>query len=1383
MTDSHSSVGLTPAQKALVAKRLAGAGQLKAESAGPTAENPVGTFPLSPAQERLWYLYKVSPASPAYNVPRAYRLRGALDIPALQQALNALLLQHAQLRVRFAETEGVAQQIIVSQSDEFELVVESLGIVDESEREHLLQRRLAEAVRVPFKLQSECPFRARVFSIAPDDHAFLLELHHIVTDEWSLQILTRDLAVHYAAFANIAFPQHGLSHRGMEYTDYVKWERARLGGVAAHRQLEWWKSRLKDAPIIDVPGDKRRPALWNSRGAVYDFEVPARLYNRCVEFAQHAGTTPFVVLLTAFGLILQRYTGVDDIVIGTPVAGRTRREFETIAGFFVNMLPVRADFSCAGTFRSALALVSDALTGALAHQDVPIDRVVEALKLERDSSRPPLLQVAFAKHEVETSQFHFPGTRTESIPVSTDTAKFDLTLTIHYDNGRPGGRIEYVADLYDARGAARMAENYLTVLESALKHADAPVAELQTIADAEREELLALSSGAVRARTEPTCIPELFARQLRVAPDAIAVEHHGERLTYAELATRASTIANELRQVGVASGDRVALCMKRSVAMVASMLGVLQLGAVYVPLDPTHPEARIGTLVNDSQARVVIVEGSGLLSSRSTVQVIDVATLDWHGGAAVDDAAFNSTHTLDAAYVIYTSGSTGSPKGVVVSHNAVVNLVIDSNYAPVGPTDVVAHAANPAFDAATWEVWGALLNGARIVIVDYEQLLAPQEFERVLAETGVTALFLTTAVFNLMVREVPRLFASLRYALFGGEASDPATVQMLLASHPPEFLVHVYGPTECTVFSTAHTVRAVTDAMTVPIGLPIAGVGALVLDTFGRLAPFGGRGELHIAGAGLALGYLNQPDLTSAKFVETNVRGHSERIYRTGDMVRLRFDGTIEFIGRMDRQLKIRGLRIEPGEIEAVVRQHPGIADVFVEASEHGGERSIVAYVVAHNNEALDQSLLQGFLKARLPAFMVPASIMALPAIPLTSTGKVDRNALPALRTESACLQLAPRDSLENQLAAVWQELLDVARVGVRDNFFDAGGHSLLAARLLGRIETLYNRRIPIQLFFANATIEQLAGLIRGGWKDDGRDDVVLLNAEGTRRLLFFLHGDTTGVGFYGLTLARHLGADQPLVLIPPVPPEPDNASPNFAEMARRHFATVRRIQPRGPYRLAGYCNGGLAVYEVARMLEAAGEKVERLLLVMTSAEMIYLRKPMRVARLTVGARGGPRVTQLDRLVNLSTLLLRRHRLLRADANRRLWPAMYSLELIGYLLRHVAARAITTVSDAAESTPSIVEIANFEPGRFNPALPHMRRMTRIYVPGRYNGKVTLFWTQQECPTPWDSTVGWAQVAREVEVVPIKGTHVSCVTDDLEDTGRALRNALRDDTGN
>jgi amino acid adenylation domain-containing protein len=1065
-------------------------------------------LPVSFGQERLWFLDRFSPGSATYNLPTFYRLRGELEVPALAAALAALVARHEVLRTVFHAVDGEPQQVVrtpVYAPPGLPLVdLSALTDTIRNAEAALLARQ--ESAR-PFDLERGPLLRATLLRLDGAEHLLLLDVHHIVSDGWSVEVMLRELAAFYAG-AGASLP--GLP---VQYADFAFWQRRWLAGEALAEKLAYWRHRLAGRPAqLDLPADRPRPAVQSFRGGVESLRLPDELALALERTGHEQRATLFMTLLAAFQTLLHRWSGQENVVVGTPTANRNRPEIQELIGFFVNTLVLRSDLAGEPAFGEVLARVREAALGAYAHQDLPFDRLVTELAPERDPARTPLFQVMFAlNHGGEGTHSFAPGLEAEALEVGEVSSKFDLSLHLTRVGPALHASAEYSSALFDADTVRRMLGHLAALLAGIAADPQARISELPLLSEAERAQLLA---GWNETRAEfPRTVPvhRLFAARAAAAPEAPALLWDGGHLTYGELDARASSLARRLRALGVGAGTLVALILERSPELVIAALAVLKAGGGYVPLDPKDPAERLSFVLDDTRAPVVVGNGGAggdLPAARLAREaahaprllLLEGPEMSAEGsGAAWDD----ETDAESTAYVIYTSGSTGRPKGVEVPHRAIGRLVIGTDYVHLGPGDRVAHLSNPAFDAAVFEVWGALLNGAALVVVPREIALAPARLADLLRAREVTTMFLTTALFNLMVREAPGAFATLRDVLFGGEAVDPAVVRLCLAAGPPARLLHVYGPTESTTFTTWHRVTAVDEGDTVPIGQPLANTTVHVVDRRLRPVPVGVPGELTIGGDGLAHGYLHRPGLTAERFVPDPfavTAGAGSRLYRTGDLVRRRAGGEIEFLGRLDTQVKVRGFRIELGEIEAALLTHPAVGAAVVLAREDSpGDRRLAAYVVAREPEPRpDAAELRAFLEQRLPAYMVPSAFVGLAALPLNPNGKVDRRALPAPEApESGGAYVAPRTDLEREVAAVWAEVLGVERIGLYDNFWHLGGHSLLATKVLSRLHAALGVDLPVATIFNAPTLAGFAAALgRAVLEDPGDEDLDDLLAE-----------------------------------------------------------------------------------------------------------------------------------------------------------------------------------------------------------------------------------------------------------------------------------------------
>ncbi|HYN83767.1 MAG TPA: amino acid adenylation domain-containing protein, partial [Pyrinomonadaceae bacterium] len=1049
----------------------------------PIGRAPRGSkLPLSPAQRRLWFLAQLEPESPFYNLPASVLLEGKLDADALEEAFREAQRRHEILRTRFEAVDGSPVQI-VDAATTLALARIDLRHLPVEEREAEARRLGAREARAPFDLARGPLWRVALLQLEEERFVLLLTLHHIIADGWSLEVLMREVAAAYAAFSSGAASP--LPELPIQYADFAQWQRERLRDASAEQQLDYWRRRLAGAPpALELPTDKPRPPAQTYNGATRSIEMTPALAEALKRLSLGEGATLFTTLLAAFQTLLHRYTRQTDIVVGAPFAGRERAEVEPLVGFFVNTLPVRASLADDPTFRELLSRVRESVLEAREHQDVPFEKLVEALPA-RDASRSPIFQVMFALQTRPLESVTLPGLRLTATPGETGTSKFDLTLFV--TEGREGlsAAAEYNTDVFESETIGRLLGHFRNLLEAVVADPERRASELRLVTDDERRQLVA---GWNATRTEyprRACVHELFDEQAARTPDAPALLFGEESSTYGELRQKANQLARHLQGLGVATGANVAVYVERSAEMVVAFLGVLKAGAAYVPLDLDYPRERLSFMLEDARCEVLITREA--LRDRLPAGGLKVVSLDLDAGAIARHETSSPASGATAAhpaYVIYTSGSTGRPKGVCVPHRAINRLVWNTNYVALGPDDRVGQLSNASFDAATFELWGALTHGALLVGIDKEAALAPRRLAEEIAGRRVTAMFITSALFSQVAAEVAGCFGGVKHLIVGGDAVDPKWARRVLAEGAPARFVNGYGPTESTTFAVCGEVTEVApDARSIPIGRPISNTEAYVLDARLEPVPVGVAGELYIGGEGLALGYLHRPALTADRFVPDPFRGEpGARLYRTGDLARRLPDGRIDFLGRLDHQVKLRGFRVELGEIESLLSRHAGVRETVVVVREEGGDKRLVAYVVASAPGAPPaHAELRRHLKEQLPDYMIPAAFVTLDALPLTPNGKVDRRALPApdeSRPELEADYEAPRTPTEELLASVWADLLGVGRVGVRDDFFELGGHSLLATRVVSRVREACGVELPLRALFESPNVAALAELV-----------------------------------------------------------------------------------------------------------------------------------------------------------------------------------------------------------------------------------------------------------------------------------------------------------------
>jgi len=1026
--------------------------------------------PLSFAQQRLWTLWRTYPGSPAYTIAGALRLSGTLDTAAFHASLNEIVRRHEILRTRF-ETGADGPSLHILPNLELPLTVMDLSTLPAAQQEQRLQTLCAQAAERTFDLAADSLLDVRLLRLGECEHVALFSLHHLIADGWSMAVFTHELSTLYNAFSNDQ--PSPLPELAIQYSDFSAWQRQQTDLLAT--QLDYWQQQLADLPVLDLPTDRPRPAVQTFAGASLAFTVPAELTTALKQLGQSQGASLFMTLLAGFQALLGRYTGQDDIVVGAPVANRNRRELEPLIGFFVNTLALRGDLSGNPSFRTLLARVRDTALAAFEHQDLPFEQLASALLQTRDPSRNPLFQVLFALQNAPSEPLVLPGLTLAPLDIETSIAKFDLTLVLtETETGLEGG-FEYNTDLFERATIERMAAHFRNLLESAVAAPDQPIAALPLLSTAERQRLL-VDWNDVAVDFPGEGLATLFERQAAATPDAVAVDFDGVTLSYQALNERANRIARHLLTLDVQLEDPVGLCLPPGADVVVAMLAIVKVGGAYVPLNPAYPPARLAYIVQDTGLRLVLTHENLL---ELLPEDVDAVCLDRDAASIAQASTANPPARAMAehlAYVIYTSGSTGQPKGIAVTQGAVNRLVFNTNYIDIQPDDGIAQASNFAFDAITFEVWGALLHGARLIGVNRDTSLSPELLATQIRTHGITVLFLTTALFNQVVRARPDAFAPLRYVLFGGEAVDPERVRTALEHGPPRHLLHVYGPTETTTFATWYKVTDIpAGSTTIAIGGPLSNTELYVLDRHGQPVPIGAPGELCIGGAGLARGYVNRPGLTATQFVPHPFAAGA-RLYRTGDRVRWTADGAIEFLGRFDHQVKIRGFRIEPAEIALVLTRHDNVEDAAVLVRDDTPGR-LTAYVCPR--AAASPAELRAFLQARLPDYMVPAHYVLLDALPVTANGKLDRTALPppvdaVRRAAEADTTRPPTTSGEQLLAQIWQSVLGLENIGIDANYFELGGDSISAIQVVSRLQQA-GWRLAIQDLFRHPTIAQLA--------------------------------------------------------------------------------------------------------------------------------------------------------------------------------------------------------------------------------------------------------------------------------------------------------------------
>ncbi|HCE7317684.1 TPA: pyoverdine non-ribosomal peptide synthetase PvdD [Pseudomonas aeruginosa] len=1152
---------------------------------------------LSFAQERQWFLWQLEPESAAYHIPSALRLRGRLDVDALQRSFDSLVARHETLRTRFRLEGGRSYQQVQP--------AVSVSIEREQFGEEGLIERIQAIVVQPFDLERGPLLRVNLLQLAEDDHVLVLVQHHIVSDGWSMQVMVEELVQLYAGYSqglDVVLPALPI-----QYADYALWQRSWMEAGEKERQLAYWTGLLGgEQPVLELPFDRPRPARQSHRGAQLGFELSRELVEAVRALAQREGASSFMLLLASFQALLYRYSGQADIRVGVPIANRNRVETERLIGFFVNTQVLKADLDGRMGFDELLAQARQRALEAQAHQDLPFEQLVEALQPERNASHNPLFQVLF-NHQSEirsvTPEVQLEDLRLEGLAWDGQTAQFDLTLDIQEDENGIWASFDYATDLFDASTVERLAGHWRNLLRGIVANPRQRLGELPLLDAPERRQTLSEWNPAQREYAVQGTLQQRFEEQARQRPQAVALIFDEQRLSYGELNARANRLAHCLIARGVGADVPVGLALERSLDMLVGLLAILKAGGAYLPLDPAAPEERLAHILDDSGVRLLLTQGHLLerLPRQTGVEVLAIDGLVLDGYAESDPLTTLSADNL--AYVIYTSGSTGKPKGTLLTHRNALRLFSATEaWFGFDERDVWTLFHSYAFDFSVWEIFGALLYGGRLVIVPQWVSRSPEDFYRLLCREGVTVLNQTPSAFKQLMAvacsaDMATQQPALRYVIFGGEALDLQSLRpwfQRFGDRQPQ-LVNMYGITETTVHVTYRPVSEadLEGGLVSPIGGTIPDLSWYILDRDLNPVPRGAVGELYIGRAGLARGYLRRPGLSATRFVPNPFPGGAgERLYRTGDLARFQADGNIEYIGRIDHQVKVRGFRIELGEIEAALAGLAGVRDAVVLAHDGVGGTQLVGYVVAdsaEDAERLRESLRES-LKRHLPDYMVPAHLMLLERMPLTVNGKLDRQALPQPDASlSQQAYRAPGSELEQRIAAIWSEILGVERVGLDDNFFELGGHSLLLLMLKERIGDTCQATLSISQLMTHASVAEQAACIEG----QARESLLVpLNGRREGSPLFMFHPSFGSVHCYK-TLAMALRDRHPVKgVVCRALLGAGREVPEWDDMVAEYAEQLLQEHPEGVFNLAGWSLGGNLAMDVAARLEQRGRQV-----------------------------------------------------------------------------------------------------------------------------------------------------------------------------------------------
>lgn len=1294
----------------------------------PSTKEETFAFPASVAQQSFWYLELLDKNVSAFNVPLRYRIDGPLDRALLEKAILNIALRHEILRTHFEEDQGDLLQVVTAEP-RFQLSFHDISSVPVEAQEAEADRLGGIEGNLHFQLSSGPLFRAELVQFSPERHQLHVTFHHAIFDGLSIGNFVGELCRSYEALAS-GHPDEQ-PPLAIQYGDFSVWQKEFLSSPEIGRQLGWWQEKLTGLSEPELPTDRSRPSHKSWKGSIVKVSVPADLTEKLQAIASRHSATLFHLQLAAFKLLLHRYTGATDIPVGTPVGGRTREELEPLIGIFINSLILRSDLSGDPTFEELLGRVRDTAVQAIENQDIPFENLVRALKPERDPGRNPLFQINFSHDRFSPKPVKFGRLKLSQISSRSPGAIFDLHLFLSERDGEWKVGCDFSTDLFDDSTMERLLEHYLRLLHQIAQNPGARISHLDILSEQESSHLLKDWATAATDYPRDETLGELFRKTVEAHPARTALIHNGGKITYRELESQALAISGKLRASGLVSGDLVAIAASPGGDMIAALLGTVMAGGVYVPLNPSDPAERRQLLIEESGAKYLLSDTDGdSLPGGTRISLAEALR------SPVETAPLNVVQATDPAYVMFTSGSTGKPKGVLVPHRAIIRLVKNTNYLPIHESDVFLHAAPPSFDASTLEIWGPLLNGASLVLPGEGTSL--DKIANSVRDHGVTILWLTSGLFNLMVEEHIEALGGLRFLLAGGDILSVPHVRKAMGMLPLTTVINGYGPTENTTFTTCHRItRKDLDRPSIPIGRPVSNTTVYVLDGSGRPVPAGVPGELYTGGDGLAMGYLHDADLTAEKFIEHPYFG---RLYRTGDRCRWRTDGTIEFIGRTDQQVKVRGFRIEPGEIESMLAAHPQVNQAKVAIRGEGsGSKRILAWVQPVQGTDPSPAAIRDYLSKTLPAFMCPDGIGLVERFPVNVNGKIDSRELPDPQATNETREYAPPEGdVEQRLARIWCELLAIPEISRDDEFFSLGGHSLMALRMFSRLNREFDRSLPLSALISHPTVRKLALLLEPEAQPPVQNTAasglwVPLSPEGTHAPLICIHGGDGGVLFYR-ELAALLPDSIPVYAIEST--ELSNSGPivpkSIEKTAADYVCTLLSEQPKGPFRLAGYSFGGVVAHEMACQLMEKGHSVEFVGLLDThnpAAPHVKNNFSRRIASFWKNHEDTP---VAPRVIKLAA---------------RFADGIVSLQK-------------TKKEEQAAASDGPAE-AHGDLRRIQVRMENWRAMQE-FQPRAFDGKIHLFKAKEQGDNiEWPEDYGWGEVARGgLEIIPVSGKHLT-----------------------
>jgi aspartate racemase len=1156
------------------------------------AESPdiIKTVPLSFSQQQMWVIEQMTPGNYAYNLPMAFRLKGKLNVALLENCINKIIRRHEILRTTFNVIDNEPRQLV---RNELQLKIKFIILNDFAfENGETLENIAAREVTQPFDISTLPLLRVTLIELTREEHILILNMHHIISDGWSMKIFLYELSGFYNN--SIDGTKFSLPDLPNQYSDYVERQLHMDWSPTYQEQLEYWTTQLEgELPILDLPYDKPRPVIQTPVGSSELFFISKDVTDKLNSFGIKNGCTFFMTMLAAFQLFLNKYSGIDDIIIGSPVSNRSVMG-ENLIGNFLNMVALRTNISDHPDFVTLLQNARKATLEALKHWDLPFEKIVEVLKIKRDLSRNPVFQVMI--QFLPGFSFTLSGLDITGFFFDTGYSQLDLSLHLYQSENGYNCRMEYDTDLFQKDTIKRMIANFQHLLKILAINPEKKLSEISIVNLEEKNRLINEWNNTTERFDKNLTLAELFELQAAKTPDSIAVIAGERKLTYKELNQKANQISNYLKEFRVGPESIVGICIDRSPEMIIGILGILKAGGAYLPIDPDLPEERIHFISKDAGVNFVLTsEPHKDLFPNNQLIFLDS---DWNKiNNYSRENSPSSVQSHNLAYVIYTSGSTGQPKGVMIEHRSIVNFLLSMKTKPgISANDFLLAVTTISFDIAALELFLPLISGAKIYLANKIQAGDGYLLKKIIDKMNISIIQATPATWKLLIEAGWGKTPGLKM-LCGGEAfSHDLAIQLLERG---ESLWNMYGPTETTVWSS---VNKIENNSSVLIGPPISNTRFYIVDKFNQITPIGVPGELLIGGAGIARGYLKRESLNAEKFISDKISGNGERLYRTGDLVKYNPDGNIQFLGRLDFQVKIRGFRIEVGEIENVLNAHISIKQSIVAATENAkGDKILSAYVLPESNQNFSIKEIRNYLKKKLPDYMIPSFFIKLDKLPLTPNGKIDRKKLPVPdhKILSSKNHSAPRDELDTQLKFIWEKAFGF-NIGINDDFFEIGGHSLLAAQIFAQIRKVLNKNLPLATLFKTSTISGLADVIReSDWKP-AWSSLVPIKSKGHNPPLFLIHGAEGNILLYKI-LAQYLNDDRPIYGLQSQ--GLDGKSPilnDVREMAQKYIAEIKSIQPEGPYYLGGYCLGGTIAYEMAQQLSEAGDEIDLIVLIET---------------------------------------------------------------------------------------------------------------------------------------------------------------------------------------